>query len=215
MELSEAFQKIAGRPATDAELQAIFRAQSALGIKENDSLMILMFALEHYRGLYGEIPEKIAQAAAGMESAARAQLDAVMISAVNEASGALTAKVAAVAAKIAGAKAAAERSKWLSIAAGVCAAALFLSAAGGWMVGSGGKAAAVETARAEGLRDAMDTKAAAQWAATDEGRAAYKMWKSGTLTSLVQCSGAGWYARDGFCFPGADRAGNITGWRLP
>lgn len=215
MDLSEAFQKIAGRPASDAELQSIFRAQSALGIKENDSLMILMFALEHYRGLYGEIPEKIAQAAAGMESAARAQVDAVMISAVNEASSALTAKVAAVSAKIAGAKAVAERSKWLSIAASVCAAALFLVAAGGFMVGSGGKAAAMETARAEGLRDAIDTKAAAQWTATDEGRAAYRMWRAGTLGQLTACTSPGWYVKDGYCFPGLDRAGNITGWRLP
>lgn len=215
MDLSEAFLKIAGRPASDAELQAIYRAQSALGIKENDALITLLFALEHYRGLYSEIPQKIAEAGEAMESAARAQVDAVISSAVNEASGALTAKVAAVAGKIAGAKAAAERSKWLSIAAGVCAAALLLAAGGGWMAGAGGKAAAVESARAAGLRDALDTKAAAAWTATDEGRVAYRMWRAGTLEQLTACRSPGWYVRDGYCFPGVDGAGNITGWRLP
>jgi hypothetical protein len=77
---------------------------------------------------------------------------------------------------------------------------------------------------AEGYEKAKSEKAAASWAATTEGRAAHDLARRGLLSHaitlgaglpvLAACSGKGWSAENGVCFPRATPDGRVQGWRI-
>ena len=58
-----------------------------------------------------------------------------------------------------------------------------------------------------------DGRRAAVFLASAEGRAGLRLAELGQATALLNCSGAGWVVRDGFCF-GTPRDGKTVGWRL-
>lgn len=45
------------------EMKRLQRVQSVLGVDDNDAILILMIALEHYQGLYSVMPARIEDAA--------------------------------------------------------------------------------------------------------------------------------------------------------
>jgi hypothetical protein len=64
-----------------------------------------------------------------------------------------------------------------------------------------------------GYDAAKDEKAAASWAASPEGQAAYRLALAGHVRELASCSRPGWYIKDGFCYP-APAAKGLYGWRV-
>lgn len=77
--LKENFRRLAGRLPTDAELTNLARVGEALGLRSNDALWMIIFALEHYKGLYETVPATIKEASAFVlqehTAALRARLD--------------------------------------------------------------------------------------------------------------------------------------------
>lgn len=59
-----AFQKCLGRLPTAEERERLYRIRDAFGFREDDSMWIIIMALEHYRTLYELIPGMISDAAA-------------------------------------------------------------------------------------------------------------------------------------------------------
>jgi Tfp pilus assembly protein PilX len=64
-----------------------------------------------------------------------------------------------------------------------------------------------------GTASSRDEVAAASWANTSDGQAAYRLYKSGVLALVVNCSGKGWIKENGYCF--ANRKGKRSGWLMP
>src|SRR6218665_1158902 len=58
----EAFEAAWQRRATPEEADRLHRVQTVLGVKDNDAILILMVALEHYQGLYSAMPARIEEA---------------------------------------------------------------------------------------------------------------------------------------------------------
>ncbi|TXH12243.1 MAG: hypothetical protein E6R02_05115 [Gammaproteobacteria bacterium] len=59
----DAFEAAWQRRATPEEADRLHRVQSILGVKDNDAILVLMVALEHYQGLYSAMPARIEEAA--------------------------------------------------------------------------------------------------------------------------------------------------------
>jgi len=54
------FERLLGRAATESERDQLWRIQAALGLRENDALWLVIFALQYYEGLYRQFPKAIA-----------------------------------------------------------------------------------------------------------------------------------------------------------
>jgi hypothetical protein len=54
------FERMLGRAATERERDQLRRVQAELGLKENDALWLVIFALQYYEGLYRQFPKAIA-----------------------------------------------------------------------------------------------------------------------------------------------------------
>ena len=62
MSYERAFEQLAERAATTAELERLRRVKDGLGLADNDAFWSVLVALEHYRSLYERIPGEIAAA---------------------------------------------------------------------------------------------------------------------------------------------------------
>ena len=54
------FERLLGRAATERERDQLRRVQAELGLRENDALWLVIFALQYYEGLYRQFPKAIA-----------------------------------------------------------------------------------------------------------------------------------------------------------
>jgi len=72
---------------------------------------------------------------------------------------------------------------------------------------------AYDTGVNSGLAISRDEVAAASWANTSDGQAAYRLNKSGVLALVINCSGKGWIKENGYCY--ANRKGKGSGWLMP
>ena len=54
------FERLLGRAATESEREQLRRVQAELGLRENDALWLVIFALQYYEGLYRQFPKAIA-----------------------------------------------------------------------------------------------------------------------------------------------------------
>jgi hypothetical protein len=61
--LSSSFERLLGKKATDEEVRRLYEVKEALKLDDNDALWIVLFALEHYDGLYRRYPALIAEEA--------------------------------------------------------------------------------------------------------------------------------------------------------
>ena len=75
-DVAPAFEKLLGRTATETEREQLRRIRDALGLRENDALWSVLFALQYYDSLYRQFPKAIAAEAAKVLSEARAASDA-------------------------------------------------------------------------------------------------------------------------------------------
>ena len=104
----------------------------------------------------------------------------------------------------------ARRQQWQWITAGLIVAAVSTVCAG-WIGFDKGKT----TGAALGYQEARSEAAAASWAATPDGRLAYRMAEAGSLQQVARCTQPGWQASKGVCFPKPAGDGNLYGWQLP
>ena len=66
----------------------------------------------------------------------------------------------------------------------------------------------------EGYTAAGDETAAAAWANTPEGKAAYQLAQVGSIEILRRCDLPGWRVEKGACYPDQAPGGKLHGWRL-
>ncbi|MCX8016898.1 MAG: hypothetical protein N2690_03185 [Rhodocyclaceae bacterium] len=90
-------------------------------------------------------------------------------------------------------------SKWFAVAGGVGVVVAGLAFGGGYWLAS-------TASENEALR-------AGQVFATPEGRAAARLAELGQARTLLECSGPGWTAKDGYCY-GTAKDGKTFGWRV-
>lgn len=69
-QIQDGFARLVGRAATNREIADLYRIKDALGLRPNDDLWLILYALQHYQSLYEKIPEKIDDAARRVERAA-------------------------------------------------------------------------------------------------------------------------------------------------
>ena len=70
--LETAFHQLLGRTPTDQERLRLYRVKDALGLEPNDSLWLVLMALDHYTTLYEKIPQELAGASEPLRQLARA-----------------------------------------------------------------------------------------------------------------------------------------------
>jgi hypothetical protein len=104
--LDDAFSKLLGRQATDAERERLHRVRDVLGLGGNDALWLVLLALEHYDSLFREYPRKLGEALTGVLEAHRATLAASVAAETASVTRALADAVIATSEEIAAARAA-------------------------------------------------------------------------------------------------------------
>jgi hypothetical protein len=70
------FEKLLGRQSTPAEREQLFRVKEALGLRENDALWLILFALQYYESLYRQFPKAIGAEASRILAQTRETVDA-------------------------------------------------------------------------------------------------------------------------------------------
>jgi hypothetical protein len=61
--LTSSFERVLDKKATDEEVRRLYEVKEALKLDDNDAMWVVLFALEHYDGLYREYPARIAEEA--------------------------------------------------------------------------------------------------------------------------------------------------------
>ena len=74
--LLSSFERLLGRAATERERDQLRRVQAELGLRENDALWLVIFALQYYEGLYRQFPKAIAAEAQRVLSETRVTAEA-------------------------------------------------------------------------------------------------------------------------------------------
>jgi len=90
-------------------------------------------------------------------------------------------------------------SKWFAVAGVVCLVLAAVAFGGGYWV-------ARTSAESQAVRAGKALESA-------EGTAALRLVELGQAKTLLECSGAGWTIKDGFCF-GTAKDGKTVGWRV-
>jgi hypothetical protein len=209
-ELEDSFAKLLGAQPSDKDRQDLYRVRDALGLKSNDALWLVLMGLQHYQSQYERFPARIEDAArrtlqkfeTAADAAARAALEAARRQVTDAAARAAWDVVAKVETR--------ERLRWFAATISVCVVCLTGLA---WLMHAKGWDAGYDLGYASGYQAARDEKAAASWAASPEGMAAFELSKAGSVRDLARCSRPGWFVRDGICYPGR-AADGLHGWRI-
>ncbi len=206
-DLDNSFQKLLGRQPTDAEVQKLYRVRDALGLKNNDALWLVLMALQHYETSYERMPKAIETAAASVMLKVKATADSTMKASAESFKADMAQAVASVAEDVARNTSRKQMWQW---AGGVVGFAFLTLGLMGW----GAFTKGAESGRAEAYKQVQDEKAAADWANTPQGQAAYRLAQAGDLDLLVDCSAAGWKIEKKVCFPNVDVNNMVHGWHL-
>jgi len=210
-ELDSSFAKLLGRQPNDAERQKLYAVQDALGLKNNDALWLILLALQHYETLYEKVPSQISAAVTETALAARATADVTMRASAESIRADLAAAVASAAKEVAYNT---SRKQTLQWAAGCLVLAFLFFGSFGWYMHNAGYQSGIGV----GYTQARDEKAAAAWANTSEGKAAFRLSQTTSLKMLLNCDVPGWkiieQGSNRVCQPGVLSSG-INGWKLP
>lgn len=204
----EAFEAAWQRRATPEEADRLHRVQTVLGVKDNDAILVLMVALEHYQGLYSAMPARIEEAARTAVGEAKETAQRVANTAAQLAHGDLVEQLGEAVNKVA--TDSARKQQWKALAIGIGAAAISLLVTG-WMCFDAGKEAGYGAA----MKVARNEVAAAAWANTPEGQLGYRLALVGSLQQVARCNAPGWKIRNGACLPQVDAEGTLHGWVMP
>ncbi len=118
------YEKLLGRTATAAERQQLRHVQTALGLRDNDALWLVIYALQYYDGLYRQFPKAIAGEASRILGETRAAAEATIRASAESAKADLAKAIASAAREVARDTARRQMCQWLVIGMLVGAALL-------------------------------------------------------------------------------------------
>lgn len=203
-----AFEAVWQREATPEEADRLRHVQAILGVKDNDAIMVLMIALEHYQGLYSAMPERIEEASRRAVREARETAQQLANTAAQLAHADLVDRLGNAVNQVATKAARMQQWKALAMAIGTAAITLLIT---GCLAFYQGK----EAGFGQGYKVARHEAAAASWANTPEGQLAYRLALVGSLQQVAKCSEPGWKVSKGACLPYSAPDGNLHGWMIP
>lgn len=203
-----AFEAAWQRKATHEEMERLQRVQSVLGVKDNDAIMILMIALEHYQGLYSVMPARIEDAARTAVKETKETAERLANTAAQLAHHDLVERMGNAVNRVATDTAREQQWKALGMGIGIAAITLLIT---GWFAFQQGK----EAGLGEAYQIARYEAAAASWANTPEGQLAYRLALVGSLQQVARCSLPGWKVNNGACLPYSAPDGTLHGWAIP
>ena len=212
MRFQEVFKRLNGREATAEDVLKFERLTTALETTPGDAMLAVLVALDHYETLYGTIPKRITDTAANTLTSFKEAANAQATASMEQAKEALAKTVSEVAVKVASNTATKRMWQW---AAGCIVVASMCFGGFGWYMHSTGSSSGYALGYGTGYNEAKDEKAAAAWANTPEGKLAYRLAQTGSLSDLATCNGQGWKRENGACFVQTAKDGKIYGWRLP
>lgn len=173
-------------------------------------------ALQHYQDQYELFPKAIALAARETLASFKETADTMILASAEATKADLAKAVVKTAQDVANYTAQKQMYQW---AAGCLAVAFLAFGLFGWYLHSTAYEAGYNSGYGVGYAEAKDEKAAAAWANTPEGKAAYRLAQAGSISSLIYCKQPGWKAANGICYPHSVTKRNgsteIYGWRLP
>ena len=181
-ELDDSFTALLGRQPSDTEKQHLHQVKTALGLRNNDALWLLLIALEHYHRLYEEVPGRIEEITRRTLYGIQETAETAMREAAAIAKMELTKAVAATAQTVAQDTATRQKWRWLTVGVGAVALALLVAAGAGYWLGK-------DAGLAESEAHAREEQAAATWANTPDGQLAYRWARTGELQRLARCEG--------------------------
>jgi hypothetical protein len=206
-ELESSFSKLLGRAATDSECQDLYRVKDALGLRPNDAIWMVLMALQDYESRYKRFPGLISEAADATLTKFKLAADATILASTASANAVLMKSVADAVDSVAHNTVKKQMWKW---ATGCIATSFACVAVFGWYMHNMGK----ETGIGIGYNDAKDAVAAASWANTPQGKAAYLLATAGSIDALSQCNQPGWILRKNECFPQSSSDKKLYGWKV-
>jgi hypothetical protein len=107
------FERLLGRAATESEREQLRRVQAELGLRENDALWLVIFALQYYEGLYRQFPKAIAAEAQRVLLETRAAAEATIRAGAESAKADLAKAIATAARDVARDVARRQMMQWL------------------------------------------------------------------------------------------------------
>ena len=129
------FERMLGRAATERERDQLRRVQAELGLRENDALWLVIFALQYYEGLYRQFPKAIAAEAQRVLSETRVTAEATIRAGAESAKADLAKAIATTARDVARDVARRQMIQWLVVGmlvgAGLLAAGISIGARAG------------------------------------------------------------------------------------
>lgn len=221
--IRESFKELTGRDITDVEIQRLMAGASALGVRNDDPMIMLLMLLEHYNGLYSKQPERIKnvaektlanikETADAMTKQSVAEAQASMAKAIENTQKELTKSVADATVKVAKSVAHGRSAALIGGSVITCAVSAILLMLVCLTVGE-------KNGFVKGYEQAKEEKAAYAWSNTKNGKLAYQLdlINPTTIPKIAGCSSDGWREekRGGIvmCYPHA--VGNdIYGWQI-
>lgn len=225
MNIEAAFHAIYKREPNPEETNEFNRIAKELNIRDNDAIWAVAFLLGHYIELAKQMPERMEKLVAQSLNAHARGLDKARDAAVREfaviksrveetiSDAVVTSAQQEIASAAHAVARHAARTSWLKWLGGAAVVGMMLFA-GAFYWG-------YETGNSYGYARALDPKILSSWAATEMGKAAYRLDQNGDLRSIVQCDRGGWTverSRDGkqkVCIVHPDSSGYTFGWYIP
>ncbi len=109
------FERMLGRAATERERDQLRRVQAELGLRENDALWLVIFALQYYEGLYRQFPKAIATEANRVLAETRTAAEATIRAGAESAKADLAKAIATTARDVARDVARRQMIQWLVV----------------------------------------------------------------------------------------------------
>ena len=200
-DLEDSYKELLGREPTDEEKQQLYRVKKALRIKDNDSLFLIIMALEYYESHYKKFPSLIGDETSRYLKEFRSAAVAISNSAMEETRANLIKAVHESSVMVAHHVAGRDKTRW--IIGSLVAASLILS---GWAYGM------YQNGYKEG---SGESTAAATWANTPEGRRAFELSNVTDIDALARCTLPGWRIEKGNCYPGPAKDKATYGFKIP
>ena len=212
--LDNSFEKLLGRQPTDAEKIALYRVKNALDLEDDESLWLVLMALQYHQTLYEKMPASIVEAAKEVCAQVRKAAMAEASAATKNAEAQLMNAVANASQKVAQQVAGKVKTQW--IVGCVVVVTVCLSGAG-WL----GYQTGDKNGWARGYQETVLEGDIAKWAVTEEGKLAHELAQAGdgNIEKLAGCTEPGWYSEKResgtVCFSGPGEDNKIRGWWVP
>ena len=200
-DLTDSYKELLGREPTDEEKQQLYRVQKAMRIKDNDSLFLIIMALEYYNDQYKKVPNLIHTATVKYMDEMKQCADKIANTAMEKSREKFIQTIQTASTEVAHKVAGRDRTRWMI--GSLVAASLILS---GWAYGM------YQIGYREG---SGESKAAVAWANTPQGRRAYELSNVTDIDALARCTLPGWRVEKGNCYPGPAKDRAIYGWKIP